>query len=146
MRHRRASSCTPLALDATRANVERMEKVCFSVMEMGRLLPAYEALEFSVEYAGVIVFGRMQIVTDETEAIAALQMLLDKYAPHLVAGRDYRPPISEEISHTSVFRILIDDWSGKKKEVEPDFAGAFFYQDNPVLQSNQRQATQPSPV
>ena len=87
----------------TRANIERLEKVCFSVMEMGRLLPAYEALEFSVEYAGVIVFGRMQIVSDKVEAIAALQLLLDKYAPHLVAGRDYRPPISEEISRTSVF-------------------------------------------
>lgn len=122
----------------TRANVEQRAKVCFSVMEMGRLLPAYEALEFSVEYAGVIVFGRMQIVTDEAEAIDALQLLLDKYAPHLVAGRDYRPPIPEEISRTSVFRILIDEWSGKKKEVDPDFDGAFFYRDKPLLRSNQK--------
>ena len=129
----------------TRANIEQMEKVCFSVMEMGRLLPAYEAVEFSVEYAGVTIFGRMQIVTDEAEAIDALQLLLDKYAPHLVAGRDYRQPISEEVRRTSVFRILIDDWTGKKKEVEPDFAGAFFYQDNPVLRSNQSEPIQPLP-
>ena len=33
----------------TRANIERQAKACFSIMEMGRLLPAEEALEFSVE-------------------------------------------------------------------------------------------------
>src|SRR5512143_924157 len=41
----------------TRANVEGEERVCFSVVEMGRLLPTWEALEFSVEYSGVVVFG-----------------------------------------------------------------------------------------
>src|SRR5512147_2046139 len=35
----------------TRANVEGDERACFTVTEMGRLLPASEALEFSVEYA-----------------------------------------------------------------------------------------------
>ena len=30
-------------------------------MEMGRLPPAPEALEFGVEYAGVTVFGKMRI-------------------------------------------------------------------------------------
>ena len=121
----------------TRAIVEQHDKFCFSIMEMGRLLPAAEALEFSVEYAGLIVFGRIQIVSDEVEATAALQMLLDKYAPHLCAGRDYRPPVPEELRRTSVFRVNIESWSGKKKEVAEDFAGAFFYEAKPILRSNQ---------
>ena len=37
----------------TRTNLEAAEKVAFSAVAMGRLLPAPEALEFSVEYAGV---------------------------------------------------------------------------------------------
>jgi nitroimidazol reductase NimA-like FMN-containing flavoprotein (pyridoxamine 5'-phosphate oxidase superfamily) len=94
---------------------------------MGRLLPASEALEFSVEYASVVVFGRAGIVEDFEEARIALQLLLDKYAPHLKPGQDYRPPIDEEIKRTSVFRIRIDSWSGKKKEVAPDFPGAYHY-------------------
>ena len=122
----------------TRANIERQDNVCFSVMEMGRLLPAQEALEFSVEYAGVTIFGRMRIIADGAEAGRALQLLLDKYAPHLAAGRDYRPPTSDEIRRTSVFRILIEGWSGKKKEVEPTFKGAFFYHERPMLPSNQK--------
>ncbi len=105
-------------------------------MEMGRLLPAAEALEFSVEYAGLVVFGKIAVVDDEIEAKVALQSLLDKYAPHLEAGRDYRPPVKEELLRTSVFRISIDDWSAKKKEVEPDFEGAFFFRESPILNGN----------
>jgi hypothetical protein len=118
----------------TRANVEEHEKVSFSIMEMGRLLPADEALEFSVEYAGIVVFGTAEMVEDEAEADHALQLLLDKYAPHLKAGADYRPSTPEEIKRTSVFRINIQQWSGKKKEIE-GFDGAFWYQDSPILRS-----------
>jgi nitroimidazol reductase NimA-like FMN-containing flavoprotein (pyridoxamine 5'-phosphate oxidase superfamily) len=118
----------------TRANVEGDERVCFSVHEMGRLLPAEEALEFSVEYAGVVVFGRASIVEDTVEAGHGLQLLLDKYAPHLKPGRDYRPIVDEELARTAVFRIRIESWSGKKKQVEPEFPGAFFYGEKTIEQ------------
>jgi nitroimidazol reductase NimA-like FMN-containing flavoprotein (pyridoxamine 5'-phosphate oxidase superfamily) len=123
----------------TRAIVEASPKVCFSVMEMGRLLPALEALEFSVEYAGVTVFGTAQVVADEAEATDVLQKLLDKYAPHLTAGEDYRPPVPEEVKRTTVMQVDIDQWSGKKKEVEPDFDGAFWYGAESVLASVRHQ-------
>ena len=99
----------------TRANIEQHNKVCFSIMELGRLLPAPEALEFSAEYAGLVVFGTMQIISDEAEATAALQSLLDKYAPHLRAGVDYRPPVAEELRRTSVFRIGIESGRPEKR-------------------------------
>ncbi len=115
----------------TRSNVEAYERVCFSVSEMGRLLPADEALEFSVEYAGVAVFGRSSII-EGVEAERALQLLLDKYAPHLRPGRDYRATTPEELRRTSVYRIDIESWSGKRKQAEPDFPGAFFYGQLPA--------------
>lgn len=121
----------------TRANTEIHNKVCFSIMEMGRLLPASEALEFSVEYAGVVIFGTISVVEDKDEAKHLLQLIMDKYAPHLAAGEDYRPPVDEEASRTSVFRITIDEWTGKKKEVASDFPGAFLYPEQPILDSNQ---------
>ena len=111
----------------TQANVVGGTPACFSISEMGRLLPAKEALEFSVEYAGVTIFGQAEIVTDGDEARHALQQLLDKYAPHLRPGEHYRPTTAEELKRTAVFRISIEDWSGKKKEVAPDFPGAYFY-------------------
>lgn len=109
----------------TRGNAEAEQKVCLSVSTMGRLLPADEALEFSVEYSGVTVFGRA-LIAEGDDAEHGLQLLLDKYFPHLKPVRDYRPITPEELKRTSVYRIEIDSWSGKKKEVG-DFPGAFLY-------------------
>jgi nitroimidazol reductase NimA-like FMN-containing flavoprotein (pyridoxamine 5'-phosphate oxidase superfamily) len=116
----------------TRANVEADERVCFGVSEMGRLLPAPTALHFSVEYAGVVVFGRAKIIEDDVEAEWALQQLLNKYAPHLRPGRDYRPIQLEELAVTAVYRIDIDQWSGKQKVAPADHPGAYLYGHIPL--------------
>lgn len=120
----------------TRANIERHSRVCFSVMEMGRLLPAEEALEFSVEYAGVTIFGAASIVSDDREAKRAPQNLLYKYAPQLRPGREYRPPVAEELRRTTVIRVDIESWSGKMKAVSEEFPGAFVYASESMLASN----------
>ncbi|MEZ4415280.1 MAG: pyridoxamine 5'-phosphate oxidase family protein [Gemmatimonadota bacterium] len=109
----------------TRSNLEGAQPVCFSVATMGRMLPADEALEFSVEYAGVTVFGRGIVVEEPAEKERGLQLLLDRYAPHLKPGRDYRPITAQELKRTAVYRIDIEAWSGKQKRAEGDFAGAF---------------------
>ncbi len=116
----------------TQANVVLDQRACFTVTEMGRLLPADEALEFSVEYSGVVVFGDACILGDDAqeEARYGLQLLLDKYAPHLKPGRDYRATTLEELKRTAVYRIDIKQWSGKRKKAEDDFPGAFFYPYN----------------
>lgn len=106
-------------------NLAEPGPVTFTAAVMGRLLPADEALEFSVEYASVVVFGQGRTVDDHAEAYRALQMLLDKYAPHLRPGEDYRATTPEELKRTAVYRVDIEAWSGKQKAAEPGFPGAF---------------------
>lgn len=109
----------------TYENVLTNKRVCFTVSEMGRLLPADEALEFGVEYAGVVLFGRVSIVQDSSEAMHGLQILLDKYFPHLKPARDYAPITPEGLKITAVYRLDVESWSGKAKYADPDFPGAF---------------------
>jgi nitroimidazol reductase NimA-like FMN-containing flavoprotein (pyridoxamine 5'-phosphate oxidase superfamily) len=108
----------------TRDNVEGDERVAFTVFELGRLLPADTALEFSAEYASVVIFGRASIAASQMEAERALQALLDKYCPDLVPNRDYRAITSEELDRTSVYRITIDEWSAKRKVAPKEYPGA----------------------
>ena len=108
----------------TRDNIDAHQKVCFSVAGMGRMLPADEALEFSVEYAGVTAFGTLHEVDEPGEATSALQAILDRYAPHLAPGRDYREIVAEELRRTAVYRLDIEGWSGKQKVVD-EHPGAF---------------------
>ena len=61
------------------------------------------------------------------DAEEALQALLDEYAPHLKPGLHYRPITADELPRTSVMRIDIVEWSGKRKAAALDFPGAFRY-------------------
>ena len=99
----------------TRANIEGNPNVCFGIAEIGDLIPADIALEFSVEYAGVIAFGHGRIVDDADEAEYGLYGLIKKYFPELQPGEDYRMITADELARTSVFAIDIETWSGKQK-------------------------------
>ncbi len=96
----------------------------FTAAAMGRLLPADEALEFSVEYNAVVVTGWCRTVADATESQAALQALLYKYAPHLKPDVDYRGIVPDELRRTAVYRLDVERWSGKEKAVG-EHPGAF---------------------
>jgi nitroimidazol reductase NimA-like FMN-containing flavoprotein (pyridoxamine 5'-phosphate oxidase superfamily) len=103
----------------TRRNIENNGQVCVSVAEMGRLLPADKAIEFSVEYASVCVFGNARVLVNDQEARHGLQGLLDKYFPDKKSGQDYQPITQNELAQTAVYAIEIEAWSGKEKAAEP---------------------------
>ncbi len=109
----------------TPANVARGGRCCFSAASMGRFLPAPEALEFSVEYRAVVVFGTIAPVADPEARRRALEGIMAKYAPHLAPERDYRPITDQEVRRTAVHEMDIDAWSGKEKAADPDFPGAY---------------------
>ena len=111
-----------------RTNLEANPRVCFCVAEMGRLLPAKTSMEFGVEYGSAVVFGTVAVLDDEAEARRALQLLLERYFPHLKAGEDYQDINGEELAITAVYRIDIEQWSGKAKYAQPDFPGAFYFE------------------
>ena len=56
---------------------------------------------------------------------AALELLVQKYFPHLAQGVDYAEPSADELARTAVYRIDIEEWSGKQKVGEPGHPGAF---------------------
>jgi uncharacterized protein len=110
-----------------RANVETDERICFTVAEIGRLLPHRQPVEFDVEYKSVVIFGRGHLIEDQEAKRQALQLLLDKYAPHLKVGVDYDEMPEYDLKRTCVYCINIDEWTGKQNEAPPDFPGAFTY-------------------
>jgi nitroimidazol reductase NimA-like FMN-containing flavoprotein (pyridoxamine 5'-phosphate oxidase superfamily) len=103
----------------TLTNVRQNPRVCLEVDWRGRWLPAKTALAFSVEYTGIVVFGRARLLEDVAEKERALQGLLDKYFPDLKSGIDYRSITSEERDQTAVFAIDIETWSAKRKSAPP---------------------------
>jgi nitroimidazol reductase NimA-like FMN-containing flavoprotein (pyridoxamine 5'-phosphate oxidase superfamily) len=97
-----------------RANLERNPKVCLEASETGKLLPSNIALEFSLQYRSVMVFGRARFIEEEEDKRAALYGLIQKYFPAMQAGREYRPITDKELKRTTVYAIEIESWSGKE--------------------------------
>ena len=111
-----------------RTTLELNPRVSFCIAEMGRLLPADTAMEVGVEYASVVVYGRAELLSDADQARHGLQLLLDRYFPHLKPSIDYREILPQELDITAVYRIKIESWSGKEDRAKDDFPGAFTYQ------------------
>lgn len=97
-----------------RSNIESNSRVCFEASELGKMLPSNVALEFSLQYRSVIVFGSARLLTDPAEMRRVLYGLIRKYFPDMTAGREYRAITDKELKRTSVYAIKIEEWSGKE--------------------------------
>jgi uncharacterized protein len=96
------------------SNIEANPQVCFETSELGNLLPSNVALEFSLQFRSVIVFGNARLISDPDEARRLLYGLIWKYFPSMTAGREFREITDKELSRTSVYAIQIEEWSGKE--------------------------------
>jgi len=101
-----------------RANLERNPKVCLEASVMGKLLPSNIALEFSLQYRSVVVFGTARVLEGNDEKREALYGLIGKYFPEMEAGKEYRPITDKELKRTTVYAIKIETWSGKENWFE----------------------------
>ena len=97
-----------------RSNVESNPKVSLEASELGRFLPSNVALEFSLQFRSVVVFGTVRVVTDFEEARHLLYGLIGKYFPTMTAGKEYREITDKELRATSIYAIQIESWSGKE--------------------------------
>jgi nitroimidazol reductase NimA-like FMN-containing flavoprotein (pyridoxamine 5'-phosphate oxidase superfamily) len=97
-----------------RSNIEKNPRVCFEASALGRMLPSNIALEFSLQFRSVIVFGSARLITDPEEARRVMYGLIHKYFPDMTAGREFREITDKELKRTSVYAIRIEEWSGKE--------------------------------
>ncbi|MDR2885888.1 MAG: pyridoxamine 5'-phosphate oxidase family protein [Rikenellaceae bacterium] len=89
------------------------DRMSFCVV--GRTEPVPE--QFTTRYESVIAFGRAAIVTDESQRIEGLRLLVRKYCPGLEKqGESY---ISRSLHRTGVIRMEVKKITakGKKKSV-----------------------------
>lgn len=70
-------------------NVRHCDRVSFEVDEPGQIFPyGHVECDTSVSYRSVIVFGRIRIVSDESEKTLFYEAFLRKYAPPDSWGRE----------------------------------------------------------
>ena len=98
-------------IDLLRAN----PKVC--VTFIGYDTPTYQAEvnNFTTLFASAIVTGTAREVTEDDEKIEALRLLCRKLLPQAMAGDNFDRAIQTSLPNTAVWRIDLEDISGKAR-------------------------------
>ena len=92
----------------------------FTAASMGATIPAWEAGEFDTEYESVVAHGPVRIVEESDVEREILARLMAKYAPDSTPEKDYRAITDDEVRRTTLLRLDIGDWSGKRNVSDPD--------------------------
>jgi len=98
------SAVTGHKVDAIRAE----DKCSFTVIEQDEIHPD----EYTSYFRSVIVFGRIHIIEDEQDKLAALRLLGERYNPGDHAGLQHE--IDKSFNHLLMLRLDIEHLSGKE--------------------------------
>ena len=89
--------------------VKNSDKASFSVVAMDEVLPE----EYTTVYKSVIVFGRISIVSDESEKHHALIEIAKRYAPS-ESRKSMEKAVSDFWPAVNVLKLSVEHISGKK--------------------------------
>ena len=91
--------------------------VCVTVTLVDGLVLARSAFNHSVNYRSVVILGKAEMVTDESEKNAALEA----FTEHIIPGRwaEVRWPTKLELKATTVLRLPITEASAKIRTGDP---------------------------
>lgn len=86
--------------------------VCLACVGDTNVVPQH----FTTEYESAIVKGRATLVESDDEKIMALKVLCQRYTPSNMSQFD--GAINASLDRTAIFKISIDDVTGKRKKYD----------------------------
>jgi hypothetical protein len=87
------------------------DRICATVTVIDGIRVARSAFESSIAYRGVSMWGRCELIDDDSQARSALDLLIDAVLPG--RSQEIRRSTQREVSMTSVLRFHIEEASAK---------------------------------
>jgi nitroimidazol reductase NimA-like FMN-containing flavoprotein (pyridoxamine 5'-phosphate oxidase superfamily) len=95
------------------------EPVCVTVTLTDGLVYSRKAMNHSMNYRSVILFGHGKAIEGEAEKYEVFDRMVERYFPGRKAGQDYDSPPSTDLGITSLAEIKIEEWSAKARRGGP---------------------------
>ena len=83
------------------------------------LVYSRKAMNHSVNYRSVTLFGRAREVTDEAEKFDLFDQMVQRYFPGRTVGEDYYAPPSPDLGVTALVEVKIEEWNAKARRGAP---------------------------
>ena len=93
--------------------------VCVTVTLTDGLVYSRKAMNHSVNYRSVTLFGRAREVTDEAEKFDLFDQMVQRYFPGRTVGEDYYAPPSPDLGVTALVEVKIEEWNAKARRGAP---------------------------
>jgi uncharacterized protein len=100
------------------------KKAAISLHKYGKLYTAEKAVDFGCEYQSVILYGDIEVLTDENDRMLAMSKFFQKFFGNVTDK--YEPFTSQQAHPIHVAKMKIEAWFGKEHLV-PGFAKESFY-------------------
>ena len=95
------------------------QAVCVTVTLTDGLVYSRKAMNHSMNYRSVMVFGHGKLIEDADRKFEIFDQMVQRYFPGREIGQDYNPPPSEDLGITALVEVAIDEWSGKARRGPP---------------------------
>ena len=89
--------------------------VCVTVTIADGLVYSRKAMNHSMNYRSVILFGHSREVSNEAEKFRLFDAMVRRYFPGRAHGKDYNAPPSADLGVTTLAAVTIDEWNGKER-------------------------------
>ena len=93
--------------------------VCITVTLTDGLVYSRKAMNHSVNYRSVTLFGSAREVTDEDEKFDLFDKMVQRYFPGRMVGHDYNAPPSPDLGVTALVEVSIEEWNAKARRGAP---------------------------
>ena len=95
------------------------QPVCVTVTLTDGLVYSRKAMNHSMNYRSVMLFGHGKLIEDEDRKFEIFDQMVQRYFPGRRVGQDYDPPPSEDLGATALVEVTIEEWSGKARRGGP---------------------------
>lgn len=89
--------------------------VCVTVTLTDGLVYSRKAMNHSMNYRSVVLFGTGREVTGEAEKFDLFNAMVQRYFSGRMVGTDYNTPPPADLGVTTLVKIAIEEWNGKRR-------------------------------
>ncbi len=93
--------------------------VCITVTLTDSLVYSRKAMNHSVNYRSVALFGAAREVTDEREKFDLFDRMVQRYFPGRAVGHDYNAPPPADLGVTALVEVKIEERNAKARRGNP---------------------------
>lgn len=89
--------------------------VCVTVTLTDGLVYSRKAMNHSMNYRSVVLFGKGREVTDADEKFDLFDAMVQRYFPGRTVGADYNEPPPADLGVTALVEVAIEEWNAKRR-------------------------------